>query len=448
MKCLRLCASLLLLVSSAAGQGDAVRVTTEVSARRVYVGERVTLVYNLTREVTAEGLVPPVRDVRLVEAPRFADFWVNEIETEDANRPNESITNLPLRRFRLFPLVGGKLRIEPPAYTMLTYATSIDGLTDPMPPTVTRRAEVVTVEVVPLPTAGRPETFGGAVGRFALAASFEEPDGRAGEVTRVRVEVQGDGNLEATGPPRFGPIDGARVFAAQRVSVNLGLDSPTGVGRARWTVDVIPERAGTLALGPALLDTFDPAAGRYVTVRTEPLSIAVAAARAAPSTSEPVARRSGTSVWLVAILVAIALLAAVALVARFGLRARRPRAAVETRGPLPADLARLRERVTESLASAEQARAHGDARALYAYLLEGIGDLMASLHGVAPSELSRERIERELRGARVPPAVVDRVAKLYDHCLEAGYSPTPPAANREPIQAATKLFDALLRART
>jgi hypothetical protein len=449
---------LVLPAPSIAAQDDDVRITADLSARRVWVGERVTLTYSLVRNVPApdvDALVTPVRDVRLVEAPRFSDFWVNELEVEDPNQPGEPSTvgAVPLKRYRLFPLVAGRLRIEPPAYSMIVYPTTLGGV-DPMPGTVTRRTEPLDVDVVPLPNGGRPATFGGAVGRFAVTAALEDARGKVGEVSRVRVEVRGDGNLEATGPPRFESVAGARLFPARRVSVDLGLKEPEANGRAVWLLDVIPERAGALALGPVALDYFDPVSVRYAVARSTPLALDVAPAAELPA--PPAAESIGTSwgawaLWVALLAGALALGALVLKVARDRELSRvgqataaRPSAEATVSAEATA---RLRVRLAHAVASAEAARERGDARALHAHLLEGLGDLVASLYGVPASDLSRERLGEALAAAGVPRPVVERVVRLYDHCLEAGYAPRAAAPAREPIEAAARLFDALVRTR-
>jgi hypothetical protein len=391
---LGVCAGLVAIAIGVAAQSGDVRVTTDVSARRVYVGERVTLVYSLARDLPAtdeDALITPVRDVRLVEPPRFADFWVNELETDDAAGPSgpTPVGSVPLRRLRLFPLVAGTLRVDPPAYSMVVYPTT---LADPMPGTVTRRAEPATIEVFPLPAAGRPSTFGGAVGRFAVSAALERPSGETGQVSRVRVEVRGDGNVEATGPPRLASPDGVRVFPARRESVDLGLSDPSAEASAVWLLDLIPEREGTIALGAAAL--------------------------------------------------------------MLGRRRRRPAAdadapAPQARPQIPAaEVARLRVRLAHAVAEAEAAREAGDARALHARLLDAIGDLAATLFGLPRAELSRERLDAAFAAGDVPRPVVDRVLRLYDVSVESSFAPRAGTASREPIEAAARLFEALVRSRT
>ena len=428
---------------AARAEEPGLRVEAEAAPRRAYVGQRVTLTYMLVREPGPTGLLRPVRDVRLVAAPRFPSFWVNELQTDDLQEPPAAAV---LRRFRLFPLAAGRLRVEPPTYGMVAYPTSLESLyTDPVDVAV--EAEPAEVEVAPLPDAGRPGTFGGAVGRFAVSASVAAR-GRAGEIARVEVEVRGDGNLEATGAPRLDAVAGARVFEARRLSVDLGLESPTGVGRAVWTLDVIPERGGRLALGAVALDYFDPESGRYAVARSAPLAMEVADARPAAETARPAAARGlGLTAWLgIAALAAAALaLAAVAVRAvRAGAAAPAPARDERAETAARADVARLRVRLAETLARAEAARREGDARAMHARLVEAVGDVMASLYGVAPSALSRAAIVERLSADGVAAPVVDRLARLYDHCLEAGYAPGAPGAEAAPVEAAARMLEALV----
>lgn len=428
------------------GMGDDVRVVAEAAPLRVYVGQRVTLTYRLVRN--QEPFVTPVRDVRLVEAPTFTSFWASELES--TSPPEEAHASAaPLRSYRLFPLAAGRLEIGPPAFTMLVYPTSIETI-DSEPAQVVRRADPIAIEVSPLPAAGRPDTFGGAVGVFTVAARVADPAARAGQATRIEVTVTGNGNLETTGPPRLAPVDGARVFDAHRVSVDLGLDDPNAAARAVWTIDVIPERAGLLALGPVSLDYFDPVATAYRITRSEPLAVTVAAAPPpAPPPSVTTSSGVGLGVWLLggalgAVALAFALMAARAVRRRPEPRPRPVSAAIESPAPDPAETARLRARLSRIAVEAEEARRAGDARKMHARLLEGLGDLMSVRFGVPPGELSRERIVSRLTDEGLPAPVVDRVARLYQHCVEAGFAPQAPPADRATVEAAGRIFEALV----
>ncbi len=445
----------LVLVGSAfaVGQSGDVRVSTDVSARQVYVGERVTLTYSLVRQVPGaeeDALVTPVREVHLVEAPRFPDFWVNELETEDANQSGGPPTtgSVPLRQFRLFPLVSGRLAIDPPAYSMLVYPTTLD--VDPMPGAVTKRADPVRIDVLPLPDAGKPKTFGGAVGRFALTASLEHPSGRVGDVSRVRVVILGDGNLEATGPPRLDGVTVDRVFPARRVSVDLGLGDPNGQATAMWLLDVVPGRAGTIALGRVVLDYFDPTLARYLVAESQPLEISVSPP--APAVASPT-REMATDWWRWSLIVGGLVVAGfVPLVLRR--RRRRPASARDRQNDLAATqtadaaaVARLRARLAHTVGDAEAAFDAHDSRTLHARLLEGLSDVLGTMYGLGASDLTRERVEATLAGRGVPPPVVSRVARLYDHCVTAGFAPVEREPSRDTIEAAARLFDALVRRR-
>src|SRR5687768_15273746 len=93
-----------LLATPVRADWPGLRVEAEASLRRAYVGQRVTLTYTLARDAGPTGLVTPVRDVRLAAAPRFPDFWVNELQADDSSDMTAAAV---LRRYRLFPLVAG-----------------------------------------------------------------------------------------------------------------------------------------------------------------------------------------------------------------------------------------------------------------------------------------------------------------------------------------------------
>jgi hypothetical protein len=415
---LALAVALWLSVTAAAQEppGIDVRVVAEAVPRRAYVGERVTLTYALARG--AAPLLTPVREVRLAEAPRFPNFWANEVEVRDdegeLDVERDGMRMTPLRRFHVYPVTAGRLRIDPPAYTMLAYPTTIEGV-EAMPLRITRRAAPVEVEAVPLPDAGRPATFGGAVGRFSVAASLGAAEVAPGEAVRLEVTISGDGNLESTGPPRVAPADGVRVTSPRRVSVDLGLASPDGIGRAVWHLDAVPEREGRLTIGPVELDYFDPRSGRYAVARSAPLALsATARAESAPATAPAPVR--GSRWWLLLALAGVAA-AALALLVRVARRESRPPAPPAAHEPDRAERAKVRVRVRRELVLADEARRRGDDREAYARLL-------AALRIVWPD------------GPQSPEA-----AALYERCREAAYGPAPPPVDRATIEHAARVID-------
>ena len=98
----------------------------------------------------------------------------------------------------------------------------------------------------------------------------------AGQPVTLRLVLSGRGNLRDVQMPRLPPIAGVRAYDVTTV------DKPaTEQGRVGGTRTLeqllVPERTGDIELPALLLETFDPAAKQYRTLRTRPLRISVSA---------------------------------------------------------------------------------------------------------------------------------------------------------------------------
>jgi oxygen tolerance protein BatD len=133
------------------------------------------------------------------------------------------------------------------------------------------RAEGFSIEVVPLPEAGRPLDYGGAIGRLQVRATAEPRDVDAGDSIKFTVEYSGEGNLEfftAPDPARVGGFESFRVY---------GKTESKTFDRRKIVYDLAPTTSEVHEIPPLPLPVFDPTEDRYTVVATQPLAIRVRA---------------------------------------------------------------------------------------------------------------------------------------------------------------------------
>ena len=141
----------------------------------------------------------------------------------------------------------------------------------------TRRLRVTPtseVEVLALPREGRPENFGGAVGRFTLRVSADATSVRVGDPITLTIDVAGDGPVETLGPPRLS------ASVAMNDAFRVPAESLAGevVGRAkRFTQVIRAKRADVREIPPIEYHYFDPQRGEYATARSRAIPIEVTA---------------------------------------------------------------------------------------------------------------------------------------------------------------------------
>jgi hypothetical protein len=268
-----------------------------------------------------------------------------------------------------------------------------------------------TLVVVAPPEPGRPPGFGGLVGPLAIRTVVEPRAIPLGRSVRLRVVLQGSGNLwDAPDPLRLASED-AEVFR-QRPEARLERGARLFV-RMRFDYDLVPRSVGTLLVPAIRLPYFDPDAQRYavaaapaVEVTVEPPATAPAGAggppaRASATPSDADSPRVESGPWLpIGLLLAAGGAAAVALVLR-----RRTRRA--------GDLA---------LAAAASARDRGDREAEAAALARALREGLAELVPAARSAAAEEIVER------VSAPVAARAARLLAAVERSRFDPgaTPP----------------------
>jgi hypothetical protein len=131
------------------------------------------------------------------------------------------------------------------------------------------RSEALNITVIELPENGRPADFGGAIGNFSVRASAEPRDVDAGESIKLKVEWSGSGNLEFFSAPEPSRSD---AFAGFRV---YGKTESKSLDRRTITYDIAPKSAQVKQIPALVLPVFDPVAGRYTSVATDPIAINV-----------------------------------------------------------------------------------------------------------------------------------------------------------------------------
>jgi hypothetical protein len=137
----------------------------------------------------------------------------------------------------------------------------------------TLRSEAVSVVAVPLPTAGRPPDWSGAVGEWRASARVATTKARVGDALLVTVRVEGQGNVTLLPRPTLDVSWATVVPADERVQLD---STPTQLrGSKEFDYLVTPREAGAQTVPAVRLAYFDPRARRYETSVTAPIAVRV-----------------------------------------------------------------------------------------------------------------------------------------------------------------------------
>ena len=138
-----------------------------------------------------------------------------------------------------------------------------------------------TLVVKPLPEPA-PADFTGAVGQFTLDSKIVPATAAVGEPITWTLTLAGTGNWPdlAGLPPRSVSKD-FRIVQPQAKRTNK--DNALFEASLAEDIILVPTKPGAYTLGPVTLSYFDPKTGTYQTLKTEPVTIRIAAGTAANS---------------------------------------------------------------------------------------------------------------------------------------------------------------------
>ncbi len=331
-----------------------------------------------------------------------------------------------LRRWALFPLRSGDLRIGP-------MSVSVTGAHGASPSK--RSSEELFVQVSEPPLSHRPPGYAiGDVGRFTMTARVEPRSIEEGAAVSVHVELSGTGNL----PNALAvPVREGLEWLPPEVHDKVGPVGQDGYGGTRMFDFVVrAKRAGELDLGELTLPFWNPETRRYEVARAD-----LGAVHVAPSAS-PKGDVSVSAEVLVGLPPSRDVLAGsiseskhlddlplfwLAAVAgaplSFGVavagRAAQRRAAHAWRHRTTSPLVTLKQR----LAAARAACDGGDSRAADAAVARALEAAIVAHAGISIRGAVGAEVVSRLEGAGVAPDAASRVAELLRECEVARFSP-------------------------
>ena len=301
----------------------------------------------------------------------------------------------------------------------------------------------LTIDIRPVPTAGQPASFSGAIGRFQLAVDANPKILRVGDPLSVTLTVRGEGLLETVHPPALeqqGSLAQDFKLQADPPAVKTDSDAKT------FTYTLRPRHTGIREVPPLEMAYFDPDTQRFQVVRSAPVPLRVDAASTLALTE--VVDASGESVKSVlgqeltegilanfdgedllvpqhfymhlglrtVLLLALPPVAyGVALLWRWHRRRRQQH-------PDYQRARRAGQRALTALRALKTHQAQGDA-SLYDGVHQALtGYLGDKLHLVGAG-LTVDDVTRHLQARQLDPALLEQVATLLHLCDSARYAP-------------------------
>ncbi len=224
-----------------------IHLVAEISKTNPYLNEAITVVYKL--------YVAPntgVDNWQEVDSPRYNDFWSQNIDmkgqkVQTGTYNGEEYRYLVLRKTVLYPQKSGKLEIEPLSLDIIVQVPTNrrDIFGRRLMTQAHRRVSAgkKTINVKPLPEAGKPADFSGAVGDFTFNVSMSKTKLKASESFQAKVEVKGKGNLKLIKLPKISLPSSLEVYEPEHnENITTNLDGMQGTISDTYTV--VPQSKG------------------------------------------------------------------------------------------------------------------------------------------------------------------------------------------------------------
>jgi hypothetical protein len=250
----------------------------EVSKGNPYLNEAVTVIYKLYVSPNVS-----VTNYRPLDNPTYNNFWSQDIPVTKHTAQNGTYQGKPyrfvvLKRVVLYPQKSGQLDIEP-----LSLEIFVDVPTDRRDffggriytsTSKTVSAGSRTINVKPLPEAGKPAGFSGAVGDFDFSVTTSKTQLNASESLQAKVEVSGKGNLKLFQLPEPELPSSLEVYDPEyEESINTYSSGMEGKVSNNYTI--VPTFKGKYPIPSISFSFFNPNSGKYETISSKEINIEV-----------------------------------------------------------------------------------------------------------------------------------------------------------------------------
>lgn len=262
-----------------------------LSRMEVVIGEPITATLKIYQRANVVGF-------ENAKFPTFNGFWSqetyvpNNIEFKRESLDDKIYNTAALRTYVLIPQQSGTITIDPAELVCLvnirTAPSASNSLFDSFFQdeyrTIRKRVTTtaVKVKVNPLP-AGQPASFGGGVGNFGISARLTTDNLKTHDAASLVITVSGRGNVALLEEPKVNFPPDFEVYDT-KVTENTDKSNGGTSGSKSFEYPFIPRSHGDFTIEPVEYSYYDVNAGKYVTLRTEPLHVKVAKGKGGDST--------------------------------------------------------------------------------------------------------------------------------------------------------------------
>jgi hypothetical protein len=466
--------------SSGGGDPDIIKENTEdlsksiflkadVDKTTVYQGEQLTLSYRL---YTRASIV----DSRLDKLPDLNGFWSEDVKTLQQKVEWKTVTYKGLRyniadvkQTVLFAEHSGDITINPFEMTFIVRlaAAASDDIMEQFfgsykDVKVALKSKPVVIHVKPLPEAGKPAGFTGAVGNFSVTTTLDKTELKSNETLNYNVKVSGSGNLKLLKtlslnfPPDFEKYDPKITDTISQHGTGLS-------GSRMYNYLLIPRHQGNYTIDPIQFSYFNPVSKKYITLPGKAFQVKVNKGLTEQNVTafseankqevkvldkdiryiktgavdkEVGGTRFYGSIAYILLLLLGPLLCLAALFYRNWYRKNNSDLLVVKNR-------RAGKEAAKHLANAQKQLATQQSKAFYEAVFKGLYGYLSDKLLIAMADLNKETITESLQAKSVDEALISRLIATLDLCEMARYAPVTQSSEQEVLAKAKSIINDL-----
>lgn len=425
---------------------------TDVSKTDCYLGEPIVATYQLCARLRSDSRVTRHPTLNGFSVYDMIDPANDQVSVEKINGKNFTVH--VIRKTQLIPLQPGDVVLDPVEVDNNIYLVRKDGssakgkqglggLIDRLfqpeesgtafNENIVIESKPVTIHVKPLPDAGKPADFNGAVGQYSIQASVDSKEVDTGDAAILTVVIRGSGNLPVINAPLVDWPAGIESYDVKsKEEINKAV-APLG-GTKTFSYSFICNTVGKYILPPVKLSYFDPATRSYKTVHSDTLHIQinhpVKKSHPAPLESPVVSANSNWTNYLWAIAAAL-LIVLIVLVVSNQRKEFRLREVEKARELALVEKEKLPVVVFDSLKESRALLASGDYGKFYAAVNRTIWKSVSDKLHLPASELNKLNIAHGLREKGWSHESIIELKSILNECEMKLYTPEVNAIDLE-----------------
>lgn len=395
--------------------GSSHKIEAFVDKTRPYVNEQVTYVFRhlYTTQLPSSDSpkLPSMSGFRTREVP--STQWVTKVIDGTKYRVSDI-------RVALFPIAAGRTTIES---AKLRLPDSFDFGRSDVPKHLLTTP--IRIDVRPLPQAGKPANFTGAVGEYQITAEVKETEIRVGAGFTLWLQVFGPGDIETLESPSLPSIPDVALYDPKVTTEVDEVDSKIQ-GRRIYEYVVVPARAGSLTIPEIAYSYFHPKKNRYQVTQTDIITITVlpelkAGTQSLPNNKEGESKGAGgaavpfykrTSFWGVLFLIFVGGLAV------WGYQRKRAKLSPDRRQPQQ----NAGQSALQTIEAAEQA-IERDSVAFFTILANSLYQYIGDILNISPTGLNPEVVHHQCLKANIPESATKQLVEILMQCDHARFAP-------------------------